>query len=152
MDRNSLEPLFRPRSIAVVGASRTPGTVGYEIVHNLLSEGYTGAIYPVNPHARAVHSVPAYAAIGDVPGEIDMAVIAVPKALALNVAEECGAKGVRRLVVITAGFKEVGTSGRAREQELLAIAQRYGMRMVGPNCLGVLNTAPDVCMNATFAP
>ena len=152
MDTNSLDPLFRPRSIAVVGASRTPGTVGYEVVHNLLSEGYTGAIYPVNPRARAVHSVPAYAAVADVPDEIDLAVITVPKQHALNVAEQCGAKGVRGLVVITAGFKEVGAAGRAREQELLAIAQRYGMRMVGPNCLGVLNAASDVRMNATFAP
>jgi acetate---CoA ligase (ADP-forming) len=149
---SSLDPLFRPRSIAVVGASRTPGTVGYEIVHNLLLEGFTGAIYPVNPHARSVHSVPAYCSIAEIPDEIDLGVISVPKELALAAVEQCGEKGVRALVVITAGFKEVGPAGRAREQELLAIAQRYGMRLVGPNCLGVLTTAPDIRMNATFAP
>ena len=143
---------FRPRSIAVIGASRTPGTVGYEIVDNLLADGFTGAIYPVNPNAIAVHSVPAYPGIADVPGDVDLAVIAVPKERVLAAAEACGVKGVRALVVITAGFREVGPAGREREQELLTIAQRHGMRMVGPNCLGVLSTAADVSMNATFAP
>ena len=143
---------FRPRSIAVIGASRTPGTVGYEIIDNLLADGFTGAIYPVNPNAVAVHSVPAYRGIADVPGEVDLAVIAVPKERVLAAAEACGVKGVRALVVITAGFREVGPAGQEREQELLTIAQRHGMRMVGPNCLGVLSTAADVSMNATFAP
>jgi acyl-CoA synthetase (NDP forming) len=149
---HSLEPLFRPRSIAVIGASRTPGTVGYEIIDNLLLEGFTGAIYPVNPNAHAVHSIAAYRSIADVPGDVDLAVISVPKELSLEAAKQCGEKGVRVLVVITAGFKEVGPAGRAREQELLAVAQQYGMRMVGPNCLGVLSTAADIRMNATFAP
>jgi acetyl coenzyme A synthetase (ADP forming)-like protein len=147
-----LDAFFRPRSIAVIGASRTPGTVGYEIIDNLLADGFTGAVYPVNPNAVAVHSVPAYASIADVPGDVDLAVIAVPKELVLAAAEACGVKGVRGLVVITAGFREVGPAGAEREQELLTITQRYGMRMVGPNCLGVLSTAADVRMNATFAP
>jgi acetate---CoA ligase (ADP-forming) len=150
--RHSLDPLFRPRSIAVIGASRTPGTVGYEIVHNLLTEGFTGALYPVNPKATSVHSVPAYRTVSDIPGEIDVAIITVPKELALAVAEECGVRGVRTLIVITAGFKEVGPAGLEREQQLLSIAQKYGMRMIGPNCLGVVSTAADVRMNATFAP
>jgi acetate---CoA ligase (ADP-forming) len=150
--KHSLDPLFRPRSIAVIGASRTPGTVGYEIVHNLLTEGFTGALYPVNPKATSVHSVPAYRSVSDVPGEIDVAIITVPKELALAVAEECGGRGVRTLIVITAGFKEVGPAGLEREQQLLSIAQKYGMRMIGPNCLGVVSTAADVRMNATFAP
>jgi acetyl coenzyme A synthetase (ADP forming)-like protein len=147
-----LDAFFRPRSVAVIGASRTPGTVGYEIIDNLLADGFTGAVYPVNPNAVAVHSVPAYASIADVPGDVDLAVIAVPKELVLGAAEACGVKGVRGLVVITAGFREVGPAGAEREQELLTITQRYGMRMVGPNCLGVLSTAADVRMNATFAP
>jgi acetate---CoA ligase (ADP-forming) len=151
-DARSLDPIFRPRAIAVVGASRTPGTVGYEIIHNLLAEGYTGAIYPINPNATAVHSIPAYRSIHDVPGVIDLAIIAVPKERALVVAEQCGERGVRTLIVITAGFKEVGPAGAEREEQLLAIARRYGMRMVGPNCLGVVNTAADIRMNATFAP
>jgi acetate---CoA ligase (ADP-forming) len=151
-DPRTLDPIFRPRSIAVVGASRTPGTVGYEIIHNLLQEGFSGAVYPINPNAAAVHSVPAYRSIHDVPGVIDVAIVAVPKERALAVAEQCGERGVRALVVITAGFKEVGPAGAAREQQLLAIAQKYGMRMIGPNCLGVVNTAEDIRMNATFAP
>jgi acetyltransferase len=148
----SLEPIFRPRSIAVIGASRTPGTVGYELVHNLLADGFSGAIYPVNPKAVAVHSIPAYPSIEAVPHEIDLGIISVPKELVVAAAEACGRKGVRALVVISAGFKEVGPAGQEREQALLAVAQRYGMRMIGPNCLGVLNTAPDISMNATFAP
>lgn len=147
-----LEPIFEPRSIAVIGASRTPGTVGYEIVHNLLADGYTGAIYPVNPKASAVHSIPAYPTVSDIPHDIDLGIISVPKQMVIATAEECGRKGVRALVVISAGFKEIGGSGVEREQELLEVAVRYGMRMVGPNCLGVLNTSPAVSMNATFAP
>lgn len=149
---SSLDPLFRPRSIAVVGASRTPGTVGYEIIDNLLNDGFTGVIYPVNPNAVAVHSIPAYATVRAIPGEVDLAVIAVPKEIVRAVMEECGAHGVRAVVVISAGFREVGPAGVAREQELLTIARRHEMRMVGPNCLGVLSTAEDVSMNATFAP
>ena len=149
---HSLDAFFRPRSIAVVGASRTPGTVGYEIIDNLLTDGFSGAIYPVNPNAAAVHSIPAYASIADVPGDVDMAIIAVPKEHALAATEACGRRGVRALVVITAGFREVGPAGLQREQELLAVAHRYGMRMVGPNCLGVVSTERDISMNATFAP
>ncbi|HEX6132852.1 MAG TPA: acetate--CoA ligase family protein [Longimicrobiales bacterium] len=148
----SLDPVFRPRSIAVIGASRSPGTVGYEVIHNLLADGFTGAIYPVNPNAPAVHSIPAYASIADVPGTVDLAIITVPKELVLGAAETCGLMGVGAIIVITAGFREVGPAGRAREQELLAIAHRFGMRMIGPNCLGVVSTAADTRMNATFAP
>jgi len=150
--KGSLEPLFEPRSVAVIGASRTPGTIGYELVHNLLADGYTGAVYPVNPKASAVHSIPAYVSIGAVPRPVDLALIAVPKERVVAVAEECGEHGVRALVVISAGFKEVGPAGQDRESALLRVAQRYGMRMVGPNCLGVLNTSPGFSMNATFAP
>jgi acetate---CoA ligase (ADP-forming) len=151
-DNSSLDAVFRPRSIAVIGASRTPGTVGYEIIHNLLAEGFSGAVYPVNPHATAVHSIPAYASVAAVPGDIDLAIISVPKERALAVAAQCGERGVKALVVITAGFREIGPAGFERERELVAIAHRYGMRMIGPNCLGVVNTASDICMNATFAP
>jgi len=147
-----LKPIFEPRSIAVIGASRTPGAVGYELVHNLLADGFTGAIFPVNPSATVIHSIPAYRSIADVPYEVDLAVISVPKELVVPTAEECGRQGVRSLVVISAGFKEVGPTGAQRERDLLAVAQRYGMRMIGPNCLGVLNTSPGVSMNATFAP
>ncbi|MFC1659962.1 acetate--CoA ligase family protein [Gemmatimonadota bacterium] len=147
-----LDPFFRPESIAVVGASRNPGTIGYQIVDNLLRHRFTGVIYPVNPYARTIHSILAYPSVTEVPGEVDLAVIVVPKELVLEVADACGEKGVKALVVISAGFKEVGGEGVAREKELVKLVRRHGMRLVGPNCMGLLNTAEDISMNATFAP
>lgn len=149
---SSLNPIFCPQSIAIIGASRTPATIGYMIVDNLLRNGFTGAIYPVNPKARAVHGVPSFPSIGAIDADIDLAVIAVPKDHVEAVAEECAAKGVKALIVISAGFKEVGGAGVEREKRLLAIARRHGIRIVGPNCLGVVSSSPGVTMNATFAP
>ncbi len=148
----SLDPLFRPDSVAVIGASRNPGTIGYQVVDNLLRHGYRGVIYPVNPHARAIHSIQAYPSISAVPGKVDMAVVVVPKELVLQVVDACGRKGVGGVVVISAGFREVGGAGVEREEELVRIVHRHGMRLVGPNCMGLLNTSPEVSMNATFAP
>ncbi len=148
----SLNAVFSPASIAVVGASRSPGTIGFQIVSNLLLHGFQGPVYPVNPKASAIHSIPAYPSVRDIPGPVDMAVITVPKEMALAVAEECGQKGVKALIVITAGFREVGGEGVERERQLVEIVRRYGMRLVGPNCMGVMNTDPAVSMNATFAP
>jgi acetyltransferase len=147
-----LDVLLAPKSIAVIGASRSPNTIGWQIVDNLLRHGYTGAVYPVNPSARAVHSIPAYASVEEIPDEVEMAVVVVPKQHVCAVAEACGRKGVKGLVVISAGFREVRGEGVAREEALREVAKRYGMRLVGPNCMGVLNTAPEVSMNATFAP
>lgn len=147
-----LDPVLRPRSIAVIGASRTPSTIGYQILDNLLRHGFTGAVYPVNPGAQAIHSVRAFRSVSEIPDPVDLAVIVVPKQHVLEVAEECGRKGVGGLVVITAGFREIGGEGAERERALMEIVRHYGMRLVGPNCMGVLNTAPDVSMNATFAP
>ncbi|GMV06980.1 MAG: acetyltransferase [Gemmatimonadota bacterium] len=148
----SLDPLFRARSVAVVGASRRPNTIGYQIVDNLLRHGYTGVVYPVNPSAQAVHSIAAYPSVLAIPGTVDMAVIVVPKENVLEVVDECGQKGVKGLVVISAGFKEVGGEGILREERLLQRVRKYGMRMVGPNCMGILNTEPRYRLNATFAP
>jgi acetyltransferase len=148
----TLKPIFEPRSIAVIGASRRQDTIGYVILDSLLGTGYSGAVYPVNPKSEVVHSIRAYPSIGEVPGEVDLAVIVVPKEHVLEVAEECGAAGVKGLVVISAGFREVGGEGVGREKALVSVARNYGMRMVGPNCMGVLNTDPAVAMNATFAP
>lgn len=149
---NALEPIFKPRSIAVVGASRSPSTIGHQILANLINYGYTGAVYPINPKADSIHSIKAYPSIGAVPDPVDLVVISVPKELVPGVAEECGRAGVRGLVVITAGFREIGGEGVERERQLVEIVQRYGMRMIGPNCMGVLNTEPAFSMNATFAP
>jgi acetyl coenzyme A synthetase (ADP forming)-like protein len=138
--------------VAVIGASRTPQTIGHEIVSNLVDYGFTGTVFPVNPQADSIHSLKSYARIGAVPDPVDLAVIAVPKQHVLAVAEECGEAGVRGLSVITAGFREVGGEGVVRERQLMEVVRRYGMRMVGPNCMGVLNADPAVSMNATFAP
>jgi acetyl coenzyme A synthetase (ADP forming)-like protein len=149
---SSLEPFFRPRSVAVVGASRRHGSIGYQIVDNLVTYKYEGVIYPVNPSAVAVHSIPAVPSLLDIPGPVDLAVIVVPKEHVPSVVEQAGEKGVQALVVITAGFAETGPGGAVREKALLDAVRRHGMRLVGPNCMGLLNTDPDVSMNATFAP
>jgi acetate---CoA ligase (ADP-forming) len=151
-DIRTLDPILRPGSIAVVGASRQPGTIGHQVVSNLVRHGYTGVVYPVNPRASSIHSIPAYASVGDIPGAVDLAVVVVPKEYVLEVVDQCGAKGVKGLVVISAGFREVGGAGAERERELVDRVRRHGMRLVGPNCMGVMSTAPELSMNATFAP
>jgi acetyl coenzyme A synthetase (ADP forming)-like protein len=147
-----LDPLLSPRSIAVVGASRAPSTIGHQILANLVKYGYTGTVFPVNPNAAAVHAIKAWRSLSAISDPVDMALVCVPKDLVAQVAMEAGEKGVRAIVVISAGFREVDGEGAAREQELVAICRRYGMRLVGPNCMGVLNADPAVSMNATFAP
>jgi len=149
MPRN-IQPLIAPQSIAVIGASRSRGTVGGELFHNLLRCGFHGPVYPVHPHARVVQSIRAYADVAAIPDDLDLAVIAVPAHRAVEVLDACGRKGVRAAVVITAGFKEMGEEGAEREARLRETGQRHGMRVLGPNCLGVLNTDPTISMNATF--
>lgn len=149
---NAVRPFFEPRSVAVIGASRSRGTIGGEVVHNLLSYGFSGPVLPVNPSAAVVQSVVAYPNVLNAPGPVDLAVVIVPAKVVARVADECGRKGVRALVVISAGFAEIGDAGRARQQELLRICRSAGMRLIGPNCMGLLNTHADVRMNATFAP
>jgi len=149
---DSLGPLLRPRSVAVIGASRSRGTIAGEVFHNLVSAGFPGAVYPVNRTSDVVQSVRAYRSVTDVPSEVDLAVIVVPAAHVLEAVDECGKKGVRAIVVITAGFGETGKAGQALQNELLGRVRRYGMRMVGPNCLGILNADPSVSLDATFAP
>jgi acetate---CoA ligase (ADP-forming) len=148
----SLDPILRPGRIAVVGASRTASTIGHQIVANLVRYGFSGSVFPVNPRASSIHSIRAYPTVGDIPDRVDMAVVTVPKEAVLEVAEQCGQIGVKGLVVISAGFREVGGEGVERERKLVEIVRRHGMRMVGPNCMGVLNTDPAIAMNATFAP
>lgn len=136
----------------MIGASRERGTIGAEIFHNLLENGFQGIVYPINPNATSVQSVRAYPSVRDLPEAVDLAIIVVPAAHVEKVLETCGQKGVKAAVVISAGFKEIGGVGVERERRLVEIARRYGMRLVGPNCLGVLNTEPAVRMDATFAP
>lgn len=148
----SLLPFFFPKSIAVIGASTDPTSIGGRLFKNLMDEGFTGPIYPVNPGAKVVRSVKAYPTVLDVPDEVDMAYIVVPQRFVQEVVAQCGEKGVRGVVIISAGFAEVGPEGAAREAELLRLVRSLGMRMIGPNCMGLLNTAESVRVNGTFAP
>ena len=148
----SVLPLFFPRSIAVIGASTREGSIGNTLFRNLLHTGYTGTLYPVNPRTQVVNAVRAYPTVLDVPEPVDLAFIVVPAEHVLDVVRECDEAGVRGLVVVSAGFSEVGGAGVELEAELLDLVRNAGMRMVGPNCMGLLNTAPSVSMNGTFAP
>jgi acetyl coenzyme A synthetase (ADP forming)-like protein len=148
----SIRRILNPTSIAVVGASRTPGTIGYELVNNLLRGGFTGAILPINPKAASVAGIHAYPSVADVPEPPDLAIIAVPASAVAAVVAECGEAHVGGIVIISAGFAELGPNGRAIEASLVTTARRYGMRVVGPNCMGLANTHPSIQMNATFAP
>jgi len=148
----ALRGFLWPRSVAVIGASRQRVGIAGEVFHNLLATVFNGPVYPVNPKAEVVQSVPAFPSVLDVPGPVDLAVVVVPVDDVVPVAEECGRKGVRALVVISSGFGETGEEGRERERDVLETCRRYGMRLIGPNCMGVLNTHHDVRLNATFAP
>jgi acetyl coenzyme A synthetase (ADP forming)-like protein len=149
---HELDSILRPKSIAVIGASRRPNTIGWQILDNLLEHGFQGPVYPVNPRANSIHSILAYPSVAAIPGEVDLAIVVVPKERVLGVAMEAIDAGIKGLVVISAGFKEVGGDGLDRERELVELIRDRKLRMVGPNCMGVINTAPDVAMNATFAP
>ncbi|MDR7508365.1 MAG: GNAT family N-acetyltransferase [Armatimonadota bacterium] len=149
---NAVRWFFRPRSIAVIGASRQRGTISGEVFHNLLTSGFPGPVYPVNPAAAVVQSVPAYRSVELIPGPVDLAVITVPAEHVLEVARQCARKGVRALVVISAGFAEIGEEGRQRQRQLVEICRAAGMRLVGPNCMGILSTDPECPLNATFSP
>jgi acetate---CoA ligase (ADP-forming) len=144
--------VLAPRSVAVIGASRQAGSIGEAVVHNLIANGYRGPLYPVNPAAAEIDGIPAFPSVLAIPGDVEMAVVTVPAAVVASVARECAEKGVRGLVVISAGFGEAGADGVALQRELLDICRQAGMRLVGPNCMGVINTAPEVSLDATFAP
>jgi acetyl coenzyme A synthetase (ADP forming)-like protein len=147
----SLRAILNPRSVAVVGASRIPGTIGHLVLQSIVQNGFSGVVYPVNPNADAVLSIKTHPSVLDIAGDVDLAVIVVPTQLVAKVADECGRKGVHAIIVISDGFKERGPDGAAREQELRAITFGRGMRLVGPNCMGVINTDPTLRLNATFS-
>ena len=145
-----LEPLFCPQSVALVGASRTPGSVGHAVMHNLIHGGYTGVVYPVNPKAKSILGVRCAPRVKAIDDQVDLVVLAVQPHLVEPTVIEAADHGTRHFVVITAGFKEVGGEGKEREDSLKAVARERGLTIVGPNCLGVINTDPTVRMNATF--
>lgn len=145
-----LNVFFNPKSIAVIGASREPGKVGYNVLRNLIEGGFPGELYPINPSAEEILGLKCYRNIRDVPANVDLAVITVPARIVPPVVEDCGLKGVKGIIVITAGFGETGTEGMKLEKEIVSLCRKYGMRMQGPNCLGLISVQGKV--NATFAP
>jgi acyl-CoA synthetase (NDP forming) len=150
---DGLDALFYPKSVAVIGASNRPLTIGHRIVSNLLANRFTGTVYPVNPKGEPILDLPTFASIADVPGEVDLAHVIVRNTQAAEALEACAAKGVKVAIVNSSGFKETGAAGAALEEGLVAIGRRTGMRLFGPNCQGVMNTDPRVSLysNFTFA-
>jgi acetyl coenzyme A synthetase (ADP forming)-like protein len=151
-DIAAVEGFLRPHTVAVVGASRRRGTIGGELFHNLLSFGFTGSVLPINPSTSSVQGVLAYPSIDAAPGPIDLAVIVVPAEAVLGVVEQCERKGIKHLVIISAGFGEAGPEGVRRQEALMNRCRAAGIRVIGPNCMGIVNTEADVRLSATFAP
>ncbi len=147
----SVRSLLYPRSVAVIGASTKPGTVGQLPFQCIMENKFSGVVYPVNPNVESVMSVKAYPSVLDVPGNVDLALIIVPAQFVPKVTDECGRKGVHSIIVISDGFKERGAEGSERERELRDITLGHGMRLVGPNCMGIINTDPAIKLNATFS-
>lgn len=150
-ERQSVVRLLEPQSVAVVGAGRDPAGLGHRVLRSLLSGPFRGPVHPVHPEAHAIAGVRAHRTVAEVPDQIDVAVVCVPAAEVVRVIEDCGRARVAAAIVISAGFAETGPDGRALQDELLATARRYGVRILGPNCLGVVNTDPEVRLRATFA-
>ncbi len=149
--KGSLDFIFRPKSIAVIGATNRKGSIGRELLHNIIDYEFEGKVFPVNPTKSVIHSIKCYSTVLDVPDSVDLAVIVVPKELVLATVEQCGEKGVKGLVMITAGFKEQGKAGAELELKVAALVKHYNMRMIGPNCFGIINADPKVHLDATFS-
>jgi acetate---CoA ligase (ADP-forming) len=148
---HSLDAIFSPESIVIIGASNTPGKVGHDIFENILRGGYTGILYPVNPKAKSILSVKAYPNVSSIPDSVDLAIIILPPRPALEAVEESVKKGIKGIVIVSAGFREVGGEGLEIENKIASICKGAGVRLVGPNCLGVINPIPSVSLNASFS-
>jgi acetyl coenzyme A synthetase (ADP forming)-like protein len=148
----SLRPFFRPRGVAVIGASRKPESIGFRLLDSLIQGGFPGPIYPVNPQAKEIHGLQAYPSVRDLPDPVDLGVIAVPRDAVLGVVDDCAARGIRAVIVVSAGFAETGPEGAELQRQLLARVRSHGMRLIGPNCLGMVSTDPAAPLNATFVP
>ncbi len=144
-----LDSFFSPQSVAVIGASRDPEKLGYAVLNNIIEGEFPGKIYPINPKADEILDLKVYPSVLDIPDPVDLAIIVIPARFVLPVLEECGQKAIPSVVIITAGFREAGREGLEQELALVKIARKYNMRVIGPNCLGVINT--NLPINATFA-
>ncbi|MBR9999332.1 MAG: acetate--CoA ligase family protein [Cyclobacteriaceae bacterium] len=151
LHQENLRKIFYPSSIAVVGATKTKGTVPYDILENILKADIDAAVYPVSPREKHIAGVRAYKYVLDIDDQVDLAIIVFPSAVAHMALEQCGQKGIKSVIIISAGFKEIGEKGLEREKQILEIARKYDMSFIGPNCLGVINTDPAIRLNASFA-
>lgn len=151
MLKEQLDKIMRPKAIAVIGASTKPHTIGSDIMKRLQEYKFTGKIYPVNPKGGVIEGIEAYTSVSEIPGEVDLAIIIIPAKFVNQTLDECNAKGIKGICVISAGFKESGAEGAQMEKDLVAKLEEHGMRCVGPNCLGVVNTHPDIRMDGCFA-
>ena len=151
MLKEQLDKIMRPSAIAVIGASTKPHTIGSDIMKRLQEYKFKGEIYPINPKGGVIEGIQAYTSVLEIPGNVDLAIIIIPQKFVLSALDECNQKGIKGICVISAGFKEAGAEGAQAEKDLAAKLEEYGMRCVGPNCLGVLNTHPDISMDGCFA-
>ena len=148
----SLKPFFHPRSIAVIGASRNRTHIGYRLLESLQGSRFAGTIIPVNPYATEIAGLPVFPSLRSIPGPVDLALIAVPPDAVLDVIDDCAAKHVTAAILITAGFAETGEAGTSLEQQLREKVRQHGIRLIGPNCFGLMNLDPAVRLNATYTP
>lgn len=149
--QKNLETLFYPKSVAIIGTNKMKGTVPHDILDNILKSDFNGIVYPVSPRERSIKGIKAYKYVIDIPDEVDLAVLVFPSPVCHMALEQCGQKGIKSVIIISAGFKEIGEKGLEREKQLIEIARKYDISFIGPNCLGVINTDPDTNLNASFA-
>lgn len=149
--QKNLETIFHPKSVAIVGTNKVKGTVPHDILESILKADFNGIVYPVSPRETSIKGIKAYKYVVDVPDDIDLAILVFPSSVCHMALEQCGQKGIKSVIIISAGFKEVGEAGLQKEKQLIEIARKYDMSFIGPNCLGVINTAPDTLLNASFA-
>jgi len=149
--QENLETIFHPKSVAIVGTNNVKGTVPHDILYNILKADFNGIVYPVSPREKSIKGIKAYKYVVDIPDDVDLAILVFPSSVCHMALEQCGQKGIKSVIIISAGYKEVGEAGLKREQQLIEIARKYDMSFIGPNCLGVINTAPETRLDASFA-
>ena len=149
--QKNLETIFHPKSVAIVGTNKVKGTVPHDILDSILKADFTGIVYPVSPREKSIKGIKAYKYVVDIPDEVDLAILVFPSSVNHMALEQCGQKGIKSVIIISAGYKEVGEAGLQKEKQLIEIARKYDMSFIGPNCLGVINTAPETLLNASFA-
>jgi acetyltransferase len=149
--QTNLETIFHPKSVAIVGTNKVKGTVPHDILDGILKADFNGIVFPVSPREKSIKGIKAYKYVIDIPDEVDLAILVFPSSVNHMALEQCGQKGIKSVIIISAGYKEVGEAGLQKEKQLIEIARKYDISFIGPNCLGVINTAPGTLLNASFA-